>query len=251
MAAELPLVVVPAVVVVADVVLVVPDAVLPVVAVAVVPVVAEVPLVDVVNALPTDGVTTVVTVAVVPVAVVPVVVVPVPVVPVVGVVGVPPGVKDACGGGVVGGVTGFPPGSMPRGAPPRVIGGPSGSTQFTFRLEQKSGIDVRSVDRSAAPATSALKAASAMTRVDTNLRKSFIGVKDGVGCMTSAFAPRLPASSMKSPAYSASPKPGKAVKLRHSTCLQPREHRPVSQCQPRWSLPDAVIWSKLWLLSAE
>lgn len=159
---------VPLVPVVVEVPPVVPVAAVPVV---VVPVVAGVP--DGVNVLPTAGVTTVVTVPVVPVVVVPLVVVPV-----VGVGGLPAGVNDASGGAGVGGVTGFPPGNRPPGAAPRALDGASGSTQFTSRLEQKAGMDVRSADRSAPCETPAPSAASATVRGVTSLRKSFINMQD-------------------------------------------------------------------------
>jgi hypothetical protein len=136
----------------------------------------------------------VVLVVVVPDRVLPAGVTTVVTAPVVGVLGVPPGVSDArggvvaggvggctggvtgvndaCGGGVVGGVGGCTGGVGI--VAPRPGGKPSGSTQFTSLLEQKSGMEVRSVDRSAAPAKPAANTASAPTRVPESLGDRFI-----------------------------------------------------------------------------
>jgi hypothetical protein len=133
-------------------------------------------------------------VVVVPDSVLPAGVTTVVTVPVVGVLGVPPGVSDACGGVVMGGVGGCTGGvtgvndacggGVVGGVggctggvgtvAPRPGGNPSGRTQFTFRLEQKSGMDVRSVDRSAALTTPAANAASAPISVAASLGARFI-----------------------------------------------------------------------------
>jgi hypothetical protein len=76
-------------------------------------------------------------------------------------IGAPAGVSDACGGCAAGGVVGG--GFGTAGAIVRTTGGPSSSTQFTSRFEQKLGIDVRSVDTSAADASPAPVAASTRT----------------------------------------------------------------------------------------
>jgi hypothetical protein len=69
-------------------------------------------------------------------------------------IGAPAGVSDDWGGCVAGGVIGGG-GVGTAGAMVRTTGGPSGSTQLTSLFEQKLGIDVRSVDRSAANASPA------------------------------------------------------------------------------------------------
>ena len=75
---------------------------------------------------------------------------------------VPAALNDDCGDGVVAGVVGSGR-VVTLGATPRTTGGPSGSTQFTSLLEQKSGMDVRSVEISAAHASPAPNAARALT----------------------------------------------------------------------------------------
>jgi hypothetical protein len=89
--------------------------------------------------------------------------------------GAPAGVNDACGSCGVGG--GFGVGGVGvTGATARTVGSPSGSTQFTSRLEQKSGMDVRSVEMSAAQASPAAAVASAPP-LNANLRTAFLNAR--------------------------------------------------------------------------